>query len=501
MRLLSKSKLLAFRQCPKRLWLEIHKPDLREDSFGTQASFAVGHQVGDVARQIYDPKGEGVLIDPFKDGFDFAFKRTQELLVNTQPIFEAGFQAEGALALADVMLPLSESANPDWRMVEVKSSTSVKDYHRDDLAIQSCIAKSAGVALKSISLAHINNQWVYPGGEDYRGLLVEEDLTEEAFSRENEVKDWIAQAKSISQAKSEPSIQMGDQCNHPYECGFKTYCSSQEPQAEYPVHWLPGAKSNALKALIAAQEGVLDLRNIPDEIISDNQKRVKESTLSGKVYFDSEGAKKDLENHSLPAYFLDFETIQFAVPIWKGTSPYRFIPFQFSLHILAENGNLEHREFLDLSGQDPSLLFASPLIKDCGTKGPVFVYNAAFEKTRIKDLSVRFPQFSTRLLAINKRVVDLYPIAKSRYYHPSQKGSWSIKAVLPAVAPDLRYGDLEGVQDGGMAMEAFMEAISSQTDFARKEVIQEQLLQYCKLDTYAMVKLWQYFSGRSDLAL
>ena len=176
MRLLSKSKLLAFRQCPKRLWLEIHKPELREDSSGTQASFTVGHQVGDIARQIYDPTGTGELIDPFKDGFDFALNRTQELLAVPKPIFEAGFQAEGALALADVMLPLEDRANPAWRMVEVKSSTSVKDYHRDDLAIQALIAKSAGVSLKSISLAHINNQWVYPGGEDYQGLLIEEDL-------------------------------------------------------------------------------------------------------------------------------------------------------------------------------------------------------------------------------------------------------------------------------------------------------------------------------------
>ena len=142
--------------------------------------------------------------------------------------------------------------------------------------------------------------------------------------------------------------------------------------------------------------------------------------------------------------------------------------------------------------------FANALITECGVQGPIFVYNAAFEKTRIKDLADRFPQLSSALLAINDRVVDLYPIAKNRYYHPSQKGSWSIKAVLPAVIPELRYGDLEGVQDGGMAMEAYMEAIAPQTTAARKEEIQKQLLKYCELDTYAMVKLWQFFSGRAN---
>ena len=145
MRTLSKSKLLAYRQCPKRLWLEVHRPKLREDSAATQASFAVGHKVGDIARRLYDPKGKGVLIDPQADGFDAAFARTLELLQVAQPIFEAGFRAEGALALADVMLPIRKGGKLAWRMVEVKSSTSVKDYHRDDAAVQSFVARSSGV--------------------------------------------------------------------------------------------------------------------------------------------------------------------------------------------------------------------------------------------------------------------------------------------------------------------------------------------------------------------
>ena len=145
MRTLSKSKLMAYRQCPKRLWLEVHRPDLREDSAATQTSFAVGHQVGDIAQRLYDPKGKGVLIDPQSEGFDIAFARTKELLESAQPIFEAGFRAEGALAFSDVMLPVREAGKLAWRMVEVKSSTSVKDYHRDDAAVQFLLARSSGV--------------------------------------------------------------------------------------------------------------------------------------------------------------------------------------------------------------------------------------------------------------------------------------------------------------------------------------------------------------------
>lgn len=304
MRLLSKSKLLTYRQCPKRLWLEIHHPELRKDSLGTQASFAVGYQVGDIARQVYDPQGAGELIDPFRDGFEFAFRRTQELLAQSEPIFEGGFQAEGALALSDVLLPLKESTDFSWRMVEVKSSTSVKDYHRDDLAIQSCIVRGAGVLLRAVSLAHINSQWVYPGDGDYQGLLVEKDLTQEAFARDFEVKEWIAKAKSIVNEKSEPAIKTGDQCSHPYDCGFLSYCSSQEPQAKFPVRWLPRANTKTLAATLGIQEGALDIRDVPNDLLNTLQRRVKECTLSGKAYFDAQGAKNDLQDHTLPAYFM-----------------------------------------------------------------------------------------------------------------------------------------------------------------------------------------------------
>jgi hypothetical protein len=131
----------------------------------------------------------------------------------------------------------------------------------------------------------------------------------------------------------------------------------------------------------------------------------------------------------------------------------------------------------------------------------VYVYNASFETARIRELAVRYPELSEPLLAINARVVDLLPIARSRYYHPSQHGSWSIKKVLPAVVPELRYDALDGVQDGGMAMEAFLEAIHSGTRAERKAEIEQQLLAYCQLDTYAMVRLWQVFAGRTEMRL
>jgi len=496
MRPLSKSKLLAYRQCPKRLWLEVHRPELRDDSAATQASFAVGHQVGDIARRLYDPKGKGVLIDPQADGFDAAFARTQELLQSAQPIFEAAFRAEGALALADVMLPVRKNGKLAWRMVEVKSSTSVKDYHRDDAAVQSFVARSSGVSLTKIALAHINSDWVYPGNEDYDGLLLENDLTDEVFGRGEEVRGWIAEAQQIAAKKHEPRVVTGKHCGNPYECGFLAYCQSQEPQAEQPIRWLPGRLSNGLQAHIETH-GLTELRDVPDELLNDQQRRVKEVTLSGRTYFDQQAAARALASHKLPAYFLDFETIQFAVPIWKGTRPYQQIPFQFSIHRLSRTGKLEQQAFLDLSGKDPSKAFAEALIAACGEQGPIFVYNAGFETARIRELAERFPRLAEALLALNARVVDLLPVAREHYYHPSQQGSWSIKAVLPALCPDLNYGNLDGVQDGGMAMNAYLKALAPQTSQTRKAEIEQQLLAYCALDTYAMVRLWAAFSGTS----
>ena len=498
--LLSKSKLMAFRQCAKRLWLEVHQPALREDSAQTKASFAAGNELGEVARQLYDLKGKGQTIDLFKAGREAALLRTQQLLQTSAPVFEAGFAAAGALAYADVLLPARKAGAKVWRIVEVKSSASVKDNHLDDVALQALIAREAGLPLASISLAHIDSNWVYPGGRNYRGLLIENDLSEQAFARSGEVRHWIDAAQSIVKKKSAPKILTGAHCSEPYACGFYDHCSAQEPRAQHPVSFLPRLQAKAIKSLLEDRT-VNDMRHVPDALLNEIQMRVKTHTLKGNTFFDSVGAAADLATHKLPALFIDFETIQFAVPIWKGTRPFQQIPFQFSAHRLSRTGQLTHTDFLSLSGQDPSKEFAEALAAASGGNGPIFVYNAAFETTRISELAKRFTRLRPALLAIKDRVVDLYPIAQKRYYHPSQQGSWSIKKVLPAIAPGLSYDQLGGVQHGGMAMDAFREAISPTTTPARKALIANELLAYCKLDTYAMVRLWQFLAGRQDMHL
>lgn len=493
---LSKSKMLAYRQCRRRLWLEVHQPELRDDSGEAESRFSVGHQLGEIARRLYDPKGAGQLIDIKQLGVVPALELSTSLLKERKILFEAGMSAGGALAFTDVMVPTIRQGKPVWRVIEVKSSSSVKDYHRDDAAVQAYVMKSAGVDYASISLAYIDTTFVYDPDKGYAGLLAKENLTKEANGRFDEVKEWVNEAHSIVANTSPPSVRTGRHCTEPFECGFHAYCSKHESRATHPASLLPRVQSRELKALVGGNP-VLELADVPDDLLNEMQARVKSHTLSGKVFFDQKGAAKALAKHRLPAYFLDFETIQVAIPLWKGMRPYQQIPFQFSAHVLSKKMELTHRDFIDLSGNDPSEAFAASLIEATGDKGPIFVYNAAFETGRIKELAARFSRRRKRLLALIDRVVDLLPIARDYYYHPSQEGSWSIKQVLPAVAPDLRYDELDGVQDGSAAMAAYVEAIATETTDERRDAIKRQLREYCRLDTYAMVRIWQALSGNS----
>ena len=234
---------------------------------------------------------------------------------------------------------------------------------------------------------------------------------------------------------------------------------------------------------------------MPELLLTDRQNHVREVTISGETWFDAEGAAAALAGHGFPAWFLDFETVMLPVPRWANTRPYQQIPFQFSLHRVEGDGSLHHEAFLDVSGEDPTRSLAESLVGNAGDEGPVFVYNAGFESRVLRELGQRFPDLAGQLGAIADRLVDLHPIAREHFYDPSQHGSWSLKAVLPAACPDLSYDELEGVADGVMAGEAYREAIAQETTPERRAEIERQLLAYCHLDTLAMVRLWEVFRG------
>ena len=505
---LSKSKLVAFRICPKRLWLEVNTPALREDSAVVERSFTTGHEVGEIAQRLYDASGKAALISIDALGFAGAFRLSKERLAASKPttIFEAGFRAGGALAFADIMIPTkSRGGATAWHMIEVKSSTEKKAYYEDDVAIQAYLALQSCLSLASVKLAHLDKTWTYEGDGNYEGLFTEVDLTDVALSRQDEVAAWVTEAHAVAAKTREPKHTMGKRCTEPFECGYTLHCQSLVPAkvaAKFPVTWLPRVQTRALKNWIATLSGKArepDMRHVDDELLNDEQRRVKVVTISGETHFDLPASRKALKASGNTPMFLDFETIGFAVPRWAGTRPYQNIPFQFAVNAIDGKGKLIDFEFLDVSGDDPWPAMARALAKAFSyvrAEAPVFAYSMSFERACLEHLAAAVPRHRAALLSIANRLVDLRPITQANYYHPDQHGSWSIKSVLPTIASELDYAKLDGVQHGQEAQEKYLEAIHPETTLERTAEIQAQLRAYCGLDSYAVVVLWAKLAGR-----
>jgi hypothetical protein len=480
---LSKSKVMSGLQCPKRLWLEIHHPELMQFSARAEQSFAAGHEVGAAAQGLHP---DGVLIG-FEGELAAAMAETTQMLERNGNLvlFEPTFKHGGVLVRADVLARRDNS----FHLVEVKSATSAKAHYLYDIAIQAWVIGGAGHVVRSAHLWHIDNQFVYPGGGDYGGLFVRVDVTEEIAELVRQVPAWVAECQKVL-SRPQPDIAIGKQCTEPHECPFIGHCWPAE--AEYPVSILPygGALVGRLR-----MQGYEDLRDVPqDRLNKERHLRVWRASRTGQAELDPEAAE-ELAKLAYPRYYLDFETVQFAVPIWPGTRPYEQLPFQWSCHVEDEGGKLEHFEFLDTEGEAPMRRFAEHLISALGTAGPILVYSK-YERTVLNKLIERYPDLRTPIEAIIARLVDLYPIALSYYYHPAMKGSWSIKTVLPTIAPELAYDRLGEVQDGGGAQDAYHEIISPDTPDERRAALVADLLAYCRHDTLALVEIAWFFEGR-----
>lgn len=485
---LSKSRVVAGLQCERRLWLGTYQRDAMATAPGTQSVLDAGNEVGDLARELYGP---GLLIGHV-DNTSKALAETAEALRRNgkrQTLFEAAFQHKDVLVRADVLKPVPGG----YDLVEVKSSTSVKDYHLIDCAIQAWVIQNAGFPLRRVYLAHIDPAFVYEGDGDYNGLLMAKDVTDELADLMEQVPAWVRRLQKVLRG-DEPSIATGEQCSTPFDCPFFEHCRSQEPKGpKYPVTILPRS-ATLIRALL--DEGYVDLREVPVERLTNPiHQRIRHASVTGKPFLDPAVAGQ-LDGLGYPRYYLDFETINFAIPRWAGTRPYQQVPFQWSCHIEQRDGSLKERAFLDLSGDDPTRNFAESLLRSLGKRGPILVYNKGFEAGRVADLADWFPDLADVLLALNERMVDLLPITREHYYHPAMMGSWSIKKVLPTVAPELDYDELNDVADGGQAQLAYLEAIHPETPVDRRATLDTALRRYCGQDTIAMVRLLQAFAGR-----
>ncbi|GAA4411997.1 DUF2779 domain-containing protein [Quisquiliibacterium transsilvanicum] len=488
---LSKSRLVEFRQCPKRLWLQVRHPELREDAAATRLAFAAGHSVGEAARGLYP---EGVLVEP-AEGLGEALRLTRELVaqVPPRPLFEATFEHRGVLMRADLLLP----QDGGWTLAEVKSSGSVKGHYLEDVAIQRWVLEGAGLPLKGVELWHLDTGWTYPGGGRYEGLLMRHDLDAATRGIAAQVSGWAAAAAATLEG-GEPSVAMGEQCNSPFNCPFAAHCAAQAgAQPEYPVTLLPGNAGKRLAAQLIA-EGHLDLRRVPaDRFTEADLALVARVTREGEPWIDPMAARI-VRALPYPRACLDFETIGFAVPVWPGTRPWQQLPFQWSCHVEHADGRLEPLEFLDLSGADPSRGCAEALVRAIPADGVVIAYNAGFERNVINQLARRFPDLGEPLTRIAQRLFDLLPVVRSHYYHRDMMGSRSIKAVLPTIGAGLDHASLGEVQDGTAAQAAYMECIAPATSPARRRELEAGLRRYCALDTLGLVELARFLAGTDE---
>jgi predicted RecB family nuclease len=486
---LSKSKYLSGLQCPKRLYLEVHHPALATPpDASTQAILDMGTEIGILAQQRF--RG-GVLV---KAGFrqrEAAIAETAALIQNpsVQAIFEGAFEYDGVLVRVDILSRVQNGERGfSWRLIEVKSSTRVKDMHLDDIAIQSYVVHGTGVRLDATCLMHIDTGYLYQGGEvDLQMLFSVEDVSEIVAARRGLVPERLGGMKATVLNSGPPEIEPGQHCRTPYECPFWSHCTKEKPQRW--IFHLPGKKEFVGQLV---RQGIMTIDEIPSEIrLSDVQHKVK-----GNVEWISSDLLRILRSVSYPVHHLDAETVMLARPRFPSTRPYQSLPVQWSNHIELESGEVIHQEFLHSEASDPRRCWVEALIESLGETGSIVVYSG-YEETLIRQLAETFPEFKSAFKAILKRLWDLLPVIQRHYYHPAFNGSYSIKSVLPAMVPSLGYGDLV-IQEGGQASAEYYRMVFVETDWVERASIRESLLRYCAMDTLAMVELRRALKEKAE---
>ena len=486
---LSKSRFQSGLQCLKRLYLESYQSELADPvGEALQAIFDAGTAVGELARRRWP---DGRLVEAPYNEHDEAAAATQALLASPEPpaLFEAAFTFENIRVRVDVLAP---NGRGGFDLVEVKSTGSVKPQHITDAAIQAYVVEGSGLRIDRVFIMHLDKSYVYPGGEhDLERLFALDDVTDDARSfMAEELPGTLPPMWEALSLDAPPEIATGPHCTDPYRCPFYGRCHSGGP--EHPVRQLPWLKDELRLRLKDA--GIDDIAAIPPDFHGLNplQRRVRDCVAAGRPFVGAELGPK-LRNIAFPMSFIDFETIMPAVPVYIGTRPFTMVPFQWSLHIRGVSGALAHREFLNDDAGDPRERLAAALLDALPPSGAIVAYSG-YEEVVFGKLAEALPRYREALLALTGRIVDLLRIVREGYYHPGFHGSFSIKAVLPAVVPELGYDDLQ-IADGQMASVAYLRMIAPETPDAERAEIRQALLAYCRRDTEAMVRVYEALLG------
>jgi hypothetical protein len=494
---LSKSKYLAGLQCHKLLWYYYNaKEQIPAFDAQTQAIFDQGHLVGELAKSLYPG---GIEIAGAVRDFGKLLELSKEALGKRKPLFEPAFKsslkvpgaraktqktdatAPDAFARADILNPVGTNG---WEIIEVKSSTEVKDVNLHDLALQRYVYEQAGLSITKCFVLHINNEYMRKGDIDPAKLFTRVEVTNEVDDLMRSVPANLRVMGDVIRQKKSPDIAIGPHCSDPYGCQMQEVCWKFLPENN-PLELNYFSKTKAFDLI---GEGHLDILKLPASVnLGDKQQIQVEALRSGKVHVDKERIAEFLDGLEYPLYYLDFETFGTAIPMYDNVRPYEQIPFQFSLHSVGAKGTKpRHESYLADGKHDPRPEVLNNLRKLLGEHGSIIAYNAPFEKDKLKKASDMFDEYTEWYQSLEPRFVDLLaPFRSFHYYHPDQHGSASMKAVLPALTGK-SYEGME-IAEGGTASMEYLRVTFGDVREQERLNVRRQLEEYCALDTEGMI--------------
>ena len=477
--LLSKSQYTKYRQCPKLFWLyRKDKSKIEPPAAQQQQIFDTGIKVGEIACRLF-PGGSQIPFD-IQDLQGMAEKTNELIQSGVETIYEASFIFDEIFVAIDIL----HHENGFWHIYEVKSSTSVKETYLDDAAIQDYVLEKSGIKSGSVNIIHINKTYVRNGELNINALFSIVNITSEIAARKLQIPKQIKSMKKLL-AHGEPHREIGPHCFSPYDCDAYNYCwRTLADIPEKSVFSLTRAGINQKFSLY--RSGIIKISDVP--LV--NRTPAQQLQILGKLDISPAPIREFVDSLEYPITHLDFETFLQAIPGYDGIKPFQQIPFQYSIHI-EDGSSIIHKEYLAPIERDPRRNLAERLISDIPKEGTILAYNCSFEKGVIKNLGENFPDLQEELQNLSDRIEDLMtPFQKRWYYHPEMNGSYSIKKVLPALVPEMEqaYADLPGVHNGGEASSIWGQ-LPNVEDEQERNVIRQGLLEYCRLDTLAMVKI------------
>jgi hypothetical protein len=448
----------------------MHEKTTEEVSLQEDQIIKQGIQVGELAKKLFKNG-----IDLSNSDFKSNIKATQDCLFLNHVLFEAGIEVDNLYLRMDIIVP---NADESYDIVEVKSSTKVKNEHIFDVAFQKYVCEKSGVNINKCHILHINNSYI-----KQEELFKKEDITDKVEEFYPNVPVLIEEMINIYNLPEAPEVNANKYLFNEYPCEFDSDCWSFLPK--YNVSKLYRIRKDKVADIFRGN--IFEIKNVPNDILNHKQVIQKEAIINDKTYVNREGIRNFISELQYPLYYLDFETFSEAIPRFDESNAYNQIPFQYSIHVQYEDGRLEHYEFLNKNNTDPRESILKSMVEVLGEEGSIIVFNQSFEKGRLKELASLYSQYDSKVNNMLERIVDLLVLFSNfQYYNPAQQGSCSIKKILPAITGK-SYEGMEIANGGDASTLYFKATFEDGFSVEEKEKIYSDLLQYCKLDTEGMV--------------